>query len=92
MTDQHNKVGTALKGLIPEWLASGSDCQTCKQMAEKMDGWGVDGCKGRRAEIVDHLVAQSREIGVVRWTVPERIIRRYASDMLDHAIQLASSQ
>jgi hypothetical protein len=49
MTDQHNKVGTALKGLIPEWLASGSDCQTCKQMAEKMDGWGVDGCKGRRA-------------------------------------------
>lgn len=33
----------------------------CREMARKMNGWGVDGCREHRAEIVEHLKAAYKE-------------------------------
>lgn len=53
-------VGTFMADRIAGFLAimDTAGCG-CKAFAGRMDSWGVDGCETHRADIIDHLVANS---------------------------------
>ena len=84
--------GTELSRLIPKWALQFKDetCTPCKDMAAKMDKWGVDGCVERHAAIVNHLVQQSGQLVPLFKTVPEACKRAAAIMLLNQAIKLAS--
>jgi hypothetical protein len=49
--------GTELEALVPEFFKS-AGCG-CASYARRMDGWGVEGCEQRHAEIVEYLTQQA---------------------------------
>lgn len=54
-----NRPGSALRQILSAiGIKEPSSCY-CQQYAKKMDEWGYDGCFDRRAEIIEHLNAQS---------------------------------
>jgi hypothetical protein len=77
--------GTELKAML---AARGYEaCLGCQMYARKMDLWGVQGCRDRRAEIVARLQAQAAELGLAAslaawagagWFVDEAIRRAEA--------------
>lgn len=55
--------GSELKGLLSRLgLKTDKSCE-CDQYADQMDRWGVEGCRQRRAEIVEHLRQQRDKAG-----------------------------
>lgn len=92
-------VGTALASKIEGLIGvqAGSGCN-CKDLAEKMDSWGVSGCEKRRTIIVDALV-NNRDIltnalrdrlglavGFLSSLVPNAVLRQGADWLLTSAI------
>jgi hypothetical protein len=43
----HNKPGSALESLIPDWVVQFKKGCGCKDFRKKMDGWGTEGCIAR---------------------------------------------
>lgn len=41
----------------------------CSEYAAKMDAWGVEGCRERRAEIISHLKDDAAKYGLGEWAV-----------------------
>jgi len=89
----NEKVGTELSKLIPAWAVSMKEGCGCKDMAKKMDRWGVDGCERRRASIVRHLTGQTEKLipafRVAAGVLPKAIKERAAGKLLDKAIENA---
>jgi len=52
--------GTELKELIVKLGVPA--CSQCTAFADRMDEWGVDGCRIHRGEIVEYLRAKQREM------------------------------
>src|SRR5262245_42478936 len=38
------------------------DCERCKEYARQMNGWGAEGCKERRNEIIGHLEDERQQL------------------------------
>ena len=48
-------------------------CQQCRDLATKMDAWGVDECPKRVKEIVNEILPRARawaDKGLVTWLAP----------------------
>lgn len=85
MSPSKPQPGTELAKLIPSWLKR-EGCG-CKSFAAKMNRWGVDGCRQRREEILDHLESQARQF---TWTIVVGIaIRPTLGVLLDRALATA---
>ena len=82
-------VGAELKKLIPQQLAH-KGCG-CNNYAIKMNKWGIDGCKERFDEIVDHLVNQSKDTAIFGW-VPSSATKVVAKKLLQTAIDRAEKK
>jgi hypothetical protein len=55
--------GTELKAILAEYgITPQSGCQ-CNSRAAHMDEWGPDGCRARRAEIIDWLRGEWDQLG-----------------------------
>ena len=80
--------GTELKSLIPSYFASGS-CG-CDDYAAKMDRWGVEGCRERQEEIINHLVDQAKKTKL--GSISETIDRIVATRWVNQAIQRAEDE
>lgn len=52
-------VGLKLAALLAEF-GHAKNCTTCDDMIVRMNNWGPAGCREHRAEIVEHLVKQSK--------------------------------
>ena len=79
--------GTELSKLIPKALEH-KGCG-CKNFAKKMNRWGVDGCKQRFDQIVDHLVQKGNSSPLLGW-VPSAASRLVAQKLVTKAIDNAS--
>ncbi len=93
-------VGTALAGKIEGLIGvqAGSGCN-CKDLAEKMDSWGVAGCVKRRDQILDALVGNrdiltnalrdklGLAVGFLSSLVPNAVLREGADWLLTSAIE-----
>lgn len=90
MAEFENLPGSALASLIPDWAVSIKEGCDCKDFAEKMDAWGVDGCEQRRDQIVRHLTGQSEMLIPPLRVLPFAARRWGAWKLLDRAIELAS--
>ena len=82
-------VGTEVHKMIPKFLEQ-PGCK-CKDMARKMNLWGVEGCERNRKTIVDHLVKKAHEVGFFSW-IPKSGIRMVADRMLSSAIARVKAQ
>lgn len=87
------QVGTELSKLIPAWAVSMKDGCGCKDMAKKMDRWGVEGCERRRARIVNHLTSQTEKLipafRIAAGVLPVAVKEKAAHKLLDRAIENA---
>ena len=83
--------GTELGKLIPDWLARQKSGCGCQDYQKKMDAWGVDGCKTRRAEIVSRLVSQRRMLPKPLQLLPTAAIQAAAGKLVDQAIKNAEA-
>lgn len=79
-------VGTEISKLIPKQLEH-TGCG-CKDYAKKMNRWGVEGCKQRFDEIVEHLVQKGSSNPLMGW-IPSIATRVVAKKLLTRAIQSA---
>jgi len=86
-------VGTELSKLIPDWAVQFEGGCGCKDMAEKMDRWGLAGCEARRRQIVQHLTSQSDKLipafRVASGLLPEAVRRVAANKLLNMAMRNA---
>jgi hypothetical protein len=82
-------VGTELAKLIPDWAFQFKSGCGCKDMAKKMDRWGINGCEARRSEIVAHLLSQSDMLVPALKAVPIGMKKVVAERLLNKAIQRA---
>jgi hypothetical protein len=100
---QRGKVGTALEARIGKTLGvkPKSTCK-CKDLAAKMDNWGIAGCEQHRAEIVSALVAnrevleqaladKSWMLGFAAKLTPDTVLQVGANHLLDLAIKDATA-
>lgn len=89
----HGKPGSALASLIPEWAIDGKKGCTCRDMAAKMDKWGIDGCLLHRSSIIDHLVRESsvKLIPILK-LAPIALRKAGANRLFDKAISLANEE
>lgn len=87
------KVGTELSKLIPSWAVQFDGQCGCKNMAKKMDNWGLPGCQANRKAIVNHLMQQSDKLipafRVAAGLLPEALKRKAADKLLDKAMMNA---
>lgn len=90
--------GTELKLLL---AARGYTIRTkgcgCKDRIRKMNAWGVDGCKKRRAEIIDWLSEAADSVSwshsaILRSPVFGRIAKWKIGQLLDEAIANAAAK
>ena len=97
-------VGTALaariEGLIG--IKAGKGCN-CKDLAAKMDAWGIAGCEKNRADIVEALMSNRHilidaiagQFGIIAGTaaalVPAKVLQAGAEWLLSKAIEDARS-
>ena len=78
------KVGTELAKIIPRIFRQNDKCE-CKEYANRMDSWGIDGCIARRQEIIQTLVRRANR----RWFLrlfPDATKEAKATEWLDQAI------
>lgn len=96
MMNKKEKVGTELSKLIPDWAVQFEGRCGCRDMARKMDRWGLAGCEARRALIVDHLTQQSDKLipafRIASGAVPVAVKRIVATKLLDKAIRNAKKE
>ena len=85
-------VGTELSKLIPDWAVQFKGGCGCKDMALKMDRWGIEGCHQRRRQIVAHLISQSDHLIPAFRLVPDTAKKIIASRLLNKAIRNARGQ
>ena len=86
------KVGTELTALIPDWAVQFKGGCSCKNMAKKMDHWGLEGCEARREQIVTPLTSQSDMLVPVLRGLPEALKRVGASNLLNRAMKRAKKK
>lgn len=88
-----NKPGSALASLIPEWAIDGKKGCKCRDMAAKMDRWGIEGCLLNRQTIINHLVRESsvKLIPILK-LAPMALRRAGANRLFDRAINLANEE
>ena len=86
------KVGTELTGLIPDWAVQFKRGCSCRDMAKKMDHWGLDGCEARRQQIVTHLTSQSDMLVPVLRGLPVALKRVGANNLLNRAMKRAKKK
>ena len=74
-----NMSTTAVSRLIKELeLRPAGDCG-CIEFAGEMDRWGVDGCRQRRAEIIDRLKSKLPEVTWrQRWGAGWQLLTKHA--------------
>jgi len=86
-------VGTELAKLIPAWAVENKKGCGCKDMAKKMDRWGLAGCEARRREIVKHLTSQSDKLipafRIASGLLPEALRSIAANKLLNMAMRNA---
>lgn len=81
--------GFFLRLIIPR-LFSRDGCFDCDRYASEMNSWGVDGCRDRFEEIVEHLLEKAGKIGYLR-PVPRSILRAKAVSWVTEAIDRAEA-
>lgn len=91
MSEFHNKPGSALESLIPQWAVSNSKGCKCRDKKKQMDRLGTDGCKQTKnyEMLVDHLVKQSDRLIPMLRGIPHSFRERGARRLLDKAIKLS---
>ena len=83
--------GTALASLIPDWAVDVKKGCKCRDMAAKMDKWGVQGCLLHREHIINHLVTESAvNLIPVLKLAPASLRKAGANLLFDKAIRLAN--
>lgn len=83
------KVGTELGKLIPKWAIKSDTSCKCRDVAAKMDKWGVDGCIAKRDWIINHLIAQDEHLIPALKLIPKSAKKIVAARMLGKAIRAA---
>lgn len=59
--------GAELRRLFREIGVTGKAGCNCKELAARMDAWGVNGCRARLSEIVAELKAKASKFGIGEW-------------------------
>lgn len=77
--------GTELKTLLADLGFKTESACGCKSLARQMDRWGVDGCRQRRAEIVNRLRANQKK---VKWYEQVKAAARSVQSGLAFKIRL----
>ena len=85
----HNKPGSALESLIPDWAVQFKTGCKCKDYRDKMDKWQTRGCEAREDMIVAHLMAQSDKLIAVFRGIPTPLRRMAAKRLFRKAIELS---
>lgn len=76
--------GNQLKKLLEKFgYFAGKQCSSCGLWIDKMNNWGVEGCKEHKQEIIDHLIHEAKgrgwldklaaQVGGAKWLVNEAI-------------------
>lgn len=86
-------VGDHLHDIVLERTGNDSlGCGACREMIQKMNAWGPDGCEQHADEIIDHLLSQVDKLGKLTAMAVKYVLggewtaRREARAMLDEAI------
>ena len=85
----HNKPGSALESLIPDWVVQFKTGCGCKDYRKKMDGWGTEGCIARENQIVGHLLKQNDKLIPMFRGIPMSLKKIAAKKLLAKAIELS---
>ena len=85
----HNKPGSALQSLIPDWVVQFKTGCGCKDYRKKMDGWGTEGCIARENQIVGHLLKQNDKLIPMFRGIPMSLKKIAAKKLLAKAIELS---
>ena len=83
------QVGTELTALIPDWAVQFKGGCGCRDVAKKMDKWGLRGCELHRKYIVNHLMKQSDKLIPILRGLPEALRRAVATRLLNKAMRNA---
>ena len=89
MSEEKLGVGDELAKLIPDWAVQFKGKCKCKDMQEKMNLWGPDGCEEHRDFIVTHLLAQEEHLVPILKAVPTAFKKVGATRMVNLAIRNA---
>lgn len=87
------RVGSRLKQRIADLGYVAEQGCGCNSLAANMDRWGIDGCRKRIDEIVDHLEEQAKKAGTLeRMAVTLPLVktqaRRFLVDLVTEVINL----
>jgi hypothetical protein len=82
-------VGDEMEKLIPDWAVQFNEECGCKNFKNKMNKWGIQGCKDNRKKIIDHLMKQSSNLVPVLQIFPNVMKRIGVNMLLDKAISNA---
>ena len=85
----HNKPGSALESLIPDWVVQFKEGCGCKDYRKKMDRWGTEGCIARENQIVGHLMEQNDKLIPMFRGIPMSLKKIAAKKLLAKAIELS---
>ena len=85
----HNKPGSALESLIPDWVVQFKTGCGCKDYRKKMDGWGTEGCIARENQIIGHLLNQNDKLIPMFRGIPMSLKKMAAKKLLAKAIELS---
>lgn len=85
----HNKPGSALESLIPNWVVQFKTGCGCKDYRKKMDGWGTEGCIARENQIIGHLLKQNDKLIPMFRGIPMSLKKIAAKKLLAKAIELS---
>lgn len=85
----HNKPGSALESLIPDWVVQFKEGCGCKDYRKKMDGWGTEGCIARQNQIIGHLLKQNDKLIPMFRGIPMSLKKMAAKKLLAKAIELS---
>ena len=85
----HNKPGSALESLIPDWVVQFKTGCGCKDYRKKMDGWGTEGCIARENQIIGHLLKQNDKLIPMFRGIPMSLKKIAAKKLLAKAIELS---
>ena len=78
-----------MEKLIPDWAVQFNEGCGCKNFKNKMNKWGIQGCKDNRKKIIDHLMKQSSNLVPVLKIFPNVMKRIGVNMLLDKAISNA---
>jgi hypothetical protein len=85
----HNKPGSALETLIPDWVVQFKTGCGCKDYRKKMDRWGTEGCIARENQIIGHLMEQNDKLIPMFRGIPMSLKKIAAKKLLAKAIELS---